>query len=259
MTYKCYCCKNLLGLPTKMSKCGELWNESGILVPTGIWKEIPNVWKCKKCKHIFRHYKGDEDLTKYYTEDYRKTHPLYPEKIRNKYTDKIIDFLMDYMKDKDVNYILEIGSADGFLTKKLKDKFDIDSSNISVCELSDEHCDTLEDYGFDVHRGNFMDLDFEVNYDMIVGIDVIEHIKDIKNVPYKFLDMVSDTGKILLQLPYDRSISDPNLSWDGHFHYFTKDSIRALFENDFIIESIYETSPGESAHGKELIVLLGSK
>ena len=41
--------------------------------------------------------------------------------------------------------------------------------------------------------------------------------------------MVSDTGKILLQLPYDRSISDPNLSWDGHFHYFTKDSIDGYF------------------------------
>jgi hypothetical protein len=63
-----------------------------------------------------------------------------------------------------------------------------------------------------------------------------------------------------------RTLLDPNEKnadgverWDGHFHYFTEDSIRVLFENDFIVESIYKTSPGESARGREFIVLLTKK
>ncbi len=266
---KCYCCKNL------MSKYTKLTALIGTSEPPRL-VQFPNVWKCKECKHIFRNYMGDEDLTKYYTEDYRLTHPLYSPEKRDMYLDAVVDFMEDswskkkivddtygsyWIKEINISSLLELGAADGQLTKVLSYKFGIDSSNVSVCEISDQYCDMLEDEGFDVHRGNFLNIDFKINYDLIVAIDVIEHIKDVSIIPQKFLDLTSDNGRVLLQVPYKRESAktDPNVSWDGHFHYFTEDSIRALFENYFIIENIYETSPGESANGKEIIVLLRRK
>ena len=45
---------------------------------------------------------------------------------------------------------------------------------------------------------------------------------------------------LVIEVPVNRSIPPPNERWDGHYHYFSNQSMRDLFSNKFEVISIQE-------------------
>lgn len=123
------------------------------------------------------------------------------------------------------------------------------NKKVSCCEL-----DPFILNGYDkeiiVYSGDFTLMDIPY-HDIITGFDVLEHIKN----PASFIKKCN-CKYLILQVPINRHLGTPKTKPDGHYHYFSKDSISYLLEhNDFKAESLTRYSGGVLANGEELLII----
>ena len=114
-------------------------------------------------------------------------------------------------------------------------------SVVECQEISDICAKNLIKYKYKTYHGDFNDIKFNRSYDLVTCWHVLEHIKDL----YSFVKKCSKiTNKYLvIEVPTNRNLKDPNKGdWDGHYHYFSKESMRYLFKEKF--EIIKTITPG---------------
>tara|TARA_R100001443_G_scaffold93574_1_gene100173 strand:+ start:355 stop:1056 length:702 start_codon:yes stop_codon:yes gene_type:complete len=202
---------------------------------------IPSIntdaYKCNNCGHIYIDFKGDG--LDYHKKEYRKKG--HGTRVSNELNGGI--FTKDFhdarktICEKRVSRInqlfdkcdtmLDIGAGGGTFVRMLKQKI----SNIECQEISEVCIDNLTRDGFKVHKGDFNDIKFEKEYDLVTCWHVLEHIKDLDS----YVENVTKITKkyLIIEVPINRAIKNPNMGWDGHYHYFSKESLRLLFENSF--------------------------
>lgn len=201
------------------------------------------IYKCPSCNHIYRDY-SYVNLFEYY-QKYRETYKIFPiNDWRNMITNNLVNYIKNYINKDDK--LLEIGSGDGFLSENLK-KY---CNNITCCELDNNLSLLLEKKGFNVLNDNFMNLD--KSFDIVVLIDVLEHFNELLPVENKLNEICDD--KLIIQVPIKRKLHFRK-DFDGHFHYFSLESITKLFEKHFKLIFHRETEKKETANGRELIVV----
>jgi len=201
------------------------------------------VFKCGDCGHVYVNYTGDGI-------NYHKT--LYRAKgqegtrgdnevIGGKFTqlfhnrripicEKRIEYIKDYFEYCDS--ILDIGAGGGTFLNMVKDKFSVAEGT----EVSDLCAKNLSNDGYTVYHGAFTQMDIKRSYDLVTCWHVLEHIQDIKQFPDKAYDITNK--HLVLEVPIDRKLRNPDVNFDGHFHYFTEQSLRILFDRLFEITYI---------------------
>jgi phospholipid N-methyltransferase len=230
---KCFCCQA---------------EDQNKIILSGTSSGERNVYLCSNCDHIFRDY-SYVDLDKYYNEQYRRTlegTKLAEKEILLKRDGRLIDLIKPWIQEDDK--ILELGSGDGNFASLLKDQ--VENIDITCCEKDKDLSRVCEEKGHKVINEDFFDISTTV-CDTFAGFDVLEHIldlqrfiKQIKNLKFK---------KIILQVPIKRGIHN-KITFDGHFHYFSEKSMRALF-HEYKALFIYETARGETKNGQEMIAI----
>ena len=130
----------------------------------------------------------------------------------------------------------------------IKDKFSL----IECQEISEICINNLNEYGFKVYEGDFNNINFEKRYDLVTCWHALEHMKDLKG----FVKNVKETTEkfLVIEIPIDRGIPNPNTDWDGHYHYFSKDSLKLLFKEHFDIIDIID-----GVQSPSLLILLKNK
>ena len=113
------------------------------------------------------------------------------------------------------------------------------------------------DFFENLHLLNSDVLQIAGEYDIVVGIDVIEHVLDIQ----KFKEKMNDLARqyLVLQVPVDRTMVPPNPRFDGHSHYFSKTSITELFKEKYNLEYSIRFARGQTARGTELFCVFKRK
>ena len=183
-------------------------------------------YQCDECSHIFINYKGDG--LSYHKEDYRKNNfgtrvgsEINPE---GKFTESFHNARED-MCVKRVQKVepflsycstcLDIGAGGGTFALMLKDKT---SLKIECQEISDICHSNLINYGFHSYYGDFCSIDFNKQFDLVTCWHVLEHIKDL----HAFSDKAAQVcrRRLVLEVPIDRALRNPDQQWDGHYHYF---------------------------------------
>ena len=224
---KCHCCEN------KYSKISK------------------KTYLCDKCGHLYQDWAKDEAWVANYYKTYRNTHPLPPKKQRELWCGNLSKWFSNKTKLSNEK-VLEIGAYDARLTKKIIDIFpDIDPH---VNDLDPRSLKYLS--GFDnVHICNFLDL--EGHFDVLIAIDVFEHIDDVRI----FYDKVLALGfkHLLIQVPVNRGRKSDNVEFRPHYHNPTKKSMETFFSKDFDIVDSKITSRGETCYGPALMLSLKKK
>lgn len=207
----------------------------------GDYKSIGNnSFKCVSCNHMYVDFDGDG--LKYHKNEYRNKN--FGTRVDNeidegKFTEAFhkarkgicenrISKISELV-DKDYS-LLDIGSGGGTFVNMVSDKF----SHIDCQEISDVCSENLKTYGYNVYKGDFNSIDFDKKYDVVTCWHVLEHIKDI-NLFVKRVEKITNDFLVIEVPKCKREIPKDFKSrgWDGHYHYFSENSLRKLFENSF--------------------------
>ena len=112
------------------------------------------------------------------------------------------------------------------------------------------------DLGFETINKSVLDFEDE-QYDVVFGMDVLEHVLDIQLFRAKMEQIVKNY--LILQVPVYRTMVPPNPTFDGHSHYFFPKSIAKLFEESFEPKSMYISDRNTLARGTELFCAFKKK
>lgn len=203
-------------------------------------------YKCGKCHHIFVDYKGDGVL--YHKKEYRnnshglrgaqeisngKITDLFHAK-RNGICDKRIKLIKNFLSQS--SSVLDIGAGGGTFARKLLDY----GMKVDCQEVSDICIDHLIESNFNVYKGDFCQIDTPNKYDIVTAWHVLEHVKD----PYSFIKKCSSICSkfLIMEVPINRSFKKLENEWDGHYHLFSKKSLRLICNNFF--EEVLITEEG---------------
>jgi 2-polyprenyl-3-methyl-5-hydroxy-6-metoxy-1,4-benzoquinol methylase len=215
----CHCCKN------------------------GVYKMLvyEDCFKCSDCGHVYRQFYGD--IEDYHREKYREEHPTYPLDERERYCKTLYNFFEEYVGED--SSLLEVGCGDGFLANMVQPHvkemtgLEIDPKLVKGMNETYPELKTIE--------CSFLDYEGEA-FDMVYAIDVLEHADDVESFANKLREATKKY--VLIQIPTKRRLKKPNPIFDGHSHYFTKESLEHLFKGFKLIKhritNQYETSRGQS-------------
>jgi len=217
-----------------------------------------DVFKCKSCGHVFRQYHGD--VVEFHKEKYRSiclpngklAHEIKPLYLRQQFVDSILSMVKPYIMDKDC---LEIGFGDGVFSTTAKQHV----KNMACCELDENLAKNAESQGLKVFCQDVLTLE-GTKYDVVVAFDVLEHILNITEFKDKMVDIVREY--LVIQVPVNRTLKKANRipqGFDGHSHYFNKESITHLFGNEFELELCYYSGDNEFACGHEMLTVWRKK
>jgi len=209
------------------------------------------VYKCAECDHVFRDY-PKIDLKEYYTEKYRQkiivnapTDELLTKRNTEKYK-----LIQKYIPSDSV--FLEVGFGRGHFSKVYTS--DRGAENYYCCEISTTLCEEAMTRGLNVFPCQLQEVETDIQFKVIAAFDVLEHFYDPREYKDKLVELLAITGLAIIQVPTDRSLHS-RMPFDGHHHYFSKQSLRALMAPEFEEVYMHKTEKGQVAGGREFITV----
>lgn len=129
------------------------------------------------------------------------------------------------------NSVLEIGAGDRSLS------FCLDNVNADIIEMSEQAVLNLEIEKPDnikLINADFNEFEFEKKYDLIIALEVMEHIKDDQIFLEKIHDLLNDNGMLLLSVPAKMGKWNISDQLAGHYRRYEKEGlINLLHESNF--------------------------
>jgi SAM-dependent methyltransferase len=214
-------------------------------------KRRQKVVQCASCTHVYRDY-GEINLEKYYTNEYRKNivvkrpeDSVLAERNKERY-----DLVKGYFKGSKT--LLEVGFGRGHFWKEFnkneKDK------KYYCCEIDQGLAKEAEKKGISVFKTKFQNLKTEKTFDVVASFDVLEHFNNPYEYKSKLLEVLQPEGLSIIQVPVDRALHSRE-PFDGHYHYFSKQSLEKLMNPEFEVIKLIKTEKGQVANGKELLTI----
>ncbi len=129
--------------------------------------------------------------------------------------------------------LLEIGAGSGGLLDILKHEF----NHIHGVEPNKKFCQfAKERYGLVLDNIGYENISEDRKYDVILALDVIEHVVSVRHFMYKVLQLLTDEGIVILSTPNKNSLTARLLGkkwWHirpPHLYYLDKQSFNALMD-----------------------------
>ena len=213
-----------------------------------------NITSCKFCGHVFRNY-PKIDLKQYYTEEYWKdVSPAGLELRRVKEMTTRSNFILNKICDfiPDNASFFEVGFGWGMFHDQLKNKFPL--VEYSCCEISTTLSNRNKKRGIKTYNCSFQEVQTTKKFDVVASFDVLEHLYDPNPYKRKLLKLTKPGSLAIIQVPINRELHFRQ-PFDGHYHYFSPQSLRLFLGKEFEEVMFYETKKGEAASGQELLTV----
>lgn len=211
------------------------------------------VVKCIQCSHIHRDY-PKINLTEYYSEIYRNhkdNKDNLPKSVHEQRANFILSKIGEFI-DTDKSFF-EVGFGYGHFYNSLIKKFP--EIKYSCCEISKPLAEANNMKGIDTLNCSFQAVpENNKKYDTIASFDVLEHFYDPRNYVDKLEKLLNIGGHAVIQVPTDRDCRVKR-KFDGHYHYFSEQSLKYLLKKSFDNVMLYKTKPKETANGPEFLTV----
>lgn len=196
--------------------------------------QLPNyeevqLCKCKDCDLVFSQKLIDKkELTDFYTNLYQRTNYFSP--ITAKRYEELLEEFEPYRK---TNKILDVGCGCGFFLEIAKQK----GWEVYGTEFAQNVVDECTAKGFNMQLGSLEDVHLENDtFDVIVSIEVIEHLTDPKATVKEMYRILRPGGCVYITTPNFNSLLRYRLGpkydvirFPLHLIYFTPKTLRNLF------------------------------
>lgn len=202
-------------------------------------KQNFDYFECKTCKTIYVYPKINKNIVKkVYNKDYFSTPQYYFDYLAEEKNIRVLakKILLQLQKlGKKNGKILEIGCATGFfLSEAKKQGFSVQGVEISkfACNYAKER------FGLKIFNGIIEDFKTKSKYDVIVLLDVIEHVLSLKTFMTKIKKLCKKGTIIIISTPITDSpiVKLLGKKWvhyrPEHIFYFNRDSIKQFLTNE---------------------------
>ena len=106
-------------------------------------------------------------------------------------------------------------------------------AGVEIDDLCVAACGRL---GIDCLKGDFLEVQIDGRYDVVMAWHCLEHVSDINSFLSKMVRIANVKGLIIVEIPIDRPLA--RKSFGGHVHYFTRDSLQKLADR-WHVECLY--------------------
>ncbi|HIK26379.1 MAG: class I SAM-dependent methyltransferase [Thermosynechococcus sp. Uc] len=202
-----------------------------------------HIVKCQDCGFVFiEKVPSEEELKQYYSiYSYAEDRPVSPVTIK-----RYQKLLKEFEIYRNSNQILEIGCGKGdFLLEARKNYWEVQGT-----ELSERGAQLCIDKGIKTHYGTLREDLFPSNYfDVIIAIEVIEHINNPRELIYQISRFLRRGGLFYCTTPNFNSIVRYILQekysiihYPEHLCYYTPKTLRELMvKNGFLCKKVETT------------------
>ncbi len=188
--------------------------------------------KCRNCGLVQPKYILDsQDLIKLYANVDDESYLATSDIRGNSNYRQVIKLLDKFAKNH--GSLLEIGAGSGGLLDSLKHQF----NHIYGVEPSEKFCQfARERYGLVLDNTGYEDMSESRKYDVILALDVIEHVASVKHFMDKVFQLLTDDGIVIVSTPNKNSLAARLLGkkwWHirpPHLYYLDKRSFNVLMD-----------------------------
>lgn len=222
----------------KCHSCGSVYNQIA-----------ERVFQCNQCDHIYRKYNGDNLL--FHEKSYRNNDTRFMRHNKEYNSDGSLNEnfhtarhnIVTQRHKKILKYLdnnltfFDIGAGAGTFLKQIKS----DVAQISGNELDIKLINEMDKFCDQTIKGDFLAIDIPNSYDLVSAWHVLEHIENIDHFLNKVHSMVDKY--FFVEIPTLKSyytktrtrelISPTTNNWDGHVHYFSKQSLEIYLNKKF--------------------------
>jgi 2-polyprenyl-3-methyl-5-hydroxy-6-metoxy-1,4-benzoquinol methylase len=213
-----------------------------------IQKEVSNVI-CINCGNVFSESGARNNVGIFYSDSYKlmsespeAESKFYSQDVGVSHSDWRCNILLDTLKLPEIGNVLDIGCGKGNFLLAFSQKFpkwSLNGVEASKNALSFAKKKLLK---ADLREGFFRDGLFDKKFDLIVALDVFEHLEE----PVEFLNTIipnlKDDGYLFLDVP-NFKLNPADLFVFDHLTHFTKESLyNLLSHNGMEVISIKENS-----------------
>ena len=143
-----------------------------------------------------------------------------------------LENLIKYTNDKNLN-ILEIGCSSGYLLKNIKNK--LPDAYLVGADIVSEPLQKLGRMIPDVPlvQMDILNCPFkEEQFDVVIALNVLEHIKDDHLAMKNIYKMLKPNGIVIIEVPAGPNLYDVYDSYLMHFRRYSKNQIYNLFKKN---------------------------
>lgn len=167
------------------------------LCKNNLWQDFYTLKKCKICGFVQadEHYYKSE-LSSIYGDNYYKEGDYYDYELEKAALSKNFENRLKIItKYIDKGKLLEVGSAYGYFLEKAKNYFDVEGVELTETAAND----ISNKLKLKVYNEPFENIKFSTEYDVLVSLDTIEHIKYPSSFFKKAFDILKPGGFIFLE------------------------------------------------------------
>lgn len=207
--------------------------------------------KCDKCETISI-IQDIKDLNSIYPKNYYSFSKDAGKSILNKIKDfievKMFKGIVDKLYGNDLS-VLDVGGGTGWVLNSLK-KATNRFKYFNIVDIDENAESTAIGNGYSFFKGKIEDYKPKNKFDLIIMLNLIEHVSDPVLVLNSIKDMTKKNGLIVIKTPNNDSLDArifKKYNWGGlhaprHFNIFSKESIEILAEKIGLkVESIKYT------------------
>jgi len=195
------------------------------------------VVKCRNCGLVYVNPQPEEDEIEKFYEGHQKFYiKRYPTKLKSKLREarREINRIKRILPYKKGIRLLDIGCGCGFLLKEGK-SLGWEVTGIEICEEEVEFA--IKQFGVNVIKGNFLDLNIEGKFDVITMFDLIEHLTNPSECFKKCYSLLKENRFLIIATPdvEHQNVKKEGKNW-GHFKppehlfYFSLKTLKKMCE-----------------------------
>ena len=186
----------------------ELWSKAIDQEYGTLPNEVVSYFECIQCEVIFAAPMFTDRLNEIYPENY------YAYKESNYNILYKLKYLIDRVQirrlfpdsvGREIR-VLDIGGGTGALSAEVRKSFRQSKVETHIIDLDESARNSAEKNGHNFHLGRFEDFNYNQKFDLILALNILEHVEN----PSKFLmnchNLLSDSGVLVLQTPNYKSL-----------------------------------------------------
>jgi 2-polyprenyl-3-methyl-5-hydroxy-6-metoxy-1,4-benzoquinol methylase len=200
--------------------------------------DVYSFYNCAACDILFVSPMLDDQLDLIYPNNYYAfdgAQQSFAQKIKDKLDLRLFRKITEHFHSDTALNILDVGGGNGWLLD-LFTQLDRKFGETWVVDLDAKAQEKARAKGHHFHLGPVEEFTYDGKFDIVLMLNLIEHVKDPRAVLLQIKSLLSENGKVLIKTPNFKSLDAKlfkNNNWGGfhtprHFVLFTQSSFERL-------------------------------